>query len=35
MRSLAFVSEKGGVGKSTSVLNVAACLARRLCVLTP
>jgi chromosome partitioning protein len=27
MRSLAFVSEKGGVGKSTSVLNVAACLA--------
>src|SRR5262245_10707495 len=28
MRSLAFVSEKGGVGKSTSVLNVAACLAR-------
>jgi chromosome partitioning protein len=29
MRSLAFVSEKGGVGKSTSVLNVAACLARK------
>jgi chromosome partitioning protein len=28
MRSVAFVSEKGGVGKSTSVLNVAACLAR-------
>jgi chromosome partitioning protein len=29
MRSLAFVSEKGGVGKSTSALNVAACLARK------
>lgn len=29
MRSLAFVSEKGGVGKSTSVLNVAAGLARK------
>jgi chromosome partitioning protein len=29
MRSIAFVSEKGGVGKSTSVLNVAASLARK------
>src|SRR6478609_1846050 len=29
MRSIAFVSEKGGVGKSTCVLNVADCLARR------
>jgi chromosome partitioning protein len=29
MRSIAFVSEKGGVGKSTTALNVAACLARR------
>jgi chromosome partitioning protein len=29
MRSVAFVSEKGGVGKSTTVLNVAACLARK------
>jgi chromosome partitioning protein len=29
MRSIAFVSEKGGVGKSTSVLNVAACLAQQ------
>jgi chromosome partitioning protein len=29
MRSAAFVSEKGGVGKSTTVLNVAACLARK------
>jgi chromosome partitioning protein len=29
MRSLAFVSEKGGVGKSTSALNVASCLARK------
>jgi chromosome partitioning protein len=29
MRSVAFVSEKGGVGKSTSALNVAACLARK------
>src|SRR5262245_53097190 len=28
MRSIALTSEKGGVGKSTSVLNVAACLAR-------
>ena len=29
MRSVAFVSEKGGVGKSTSVLNVAASMAGR------
>src|SRR4051812_33067253 len=29
MRSIAFISEKGGTGKSTSVLNVAAGLARR------
>jgi chromosome partitioning protein len=29
MRSIGFISEKGGVGKSTSVLNVAACLARK------
>jgi chromosome partitioning protein len=29
MRSVAFVSEKGGVGKSTSVLNVAACLVKK------
>lgn len=29
MKSIAFVSEKGGVGKSTSTLNVAASLARR------
>jgi chromosome partitioning protein len=29
MRSIALVSEKGGVGKSTTVLNVAACMAAR------
>jgi chromosome partitioning protein len=29
MRSIAFISEKGGTGKSTSVLNLAACLAQR------
>ena len=29
MRSIGFISEKGGVGKSTSVLNVAACLAKK------
>ena len=29
MRSVAFVSEKGGVGKSTSVLNVAASMANQ------
>src|SRR4051794_8456249 len=29
MRSVAFVSEKGGVGKTTSAVNVAACLARK------
>src|SRR4051812_6302956 len=28
MRSIGFISEKGGVGKSTSALNVAAGLAR-------
>jgi chromosome partitioning protein len=29
MRSIALVSEKGGVGKSTTVLNAAACMAAR------
>jgi chromosome partitioning protein len=29
VRSMAFVSEKGGVGKSTTVLNVAAAMARK------
>ena len=27
MRSIAMVSEKGGCGKSTTVLNAAACMA--------